>query len=206
MHFALALWVVALCLGLAQAAHAAPPSHPNRASPSAKAEPAEELEYDDYRLTLLANDAAAISLVITGAILEDNDTVTTALVAAGVGAYALGGPIIHLVHQQNARALQSFGLRVGLPGAGLLLATGMALSCGDAEGSEWCVYGAVVIGGVAAIGGILAAIIVDDAILGKAPKRQASKPAARPRSFQAGLAPLVDPKKGTVGLSLVGAF
>jgi hypothetical protein len=177
-----------------------PPDGENRVRRTARTAESEadpELDYDDYRLTMVAVDATAVALVAAGVYLDHED-VTPALALVGVGTYVLGGPIIHLAHEQSGRALGSIGLRVGLPATGLLVGGALAASCGGA--SEWCLVGAVLFGGVIGLGGVLAAIIVDDAVLGRAPK-PATKSAAR-----VALTPLLDPKRRAAGLSLVGAF
>jgi hypothetical protein len=167
---------------------------------------AEEPEYDDYRLSLLGSDLTAISLIVVGAVVsDDNDTIGNFALLGGVATYALGGPIIHLVHEQPGRALGSFALRVGLPGAGVLIIAGLASSC-QFGGEGGCEVGAVVFGGVVVLGGFVTAMIVDDGFLGKVPKSRAKNETRDANSFQAGLAPLIDPKKKSVGLSLVGAF
>ena len=165
----------------------------------------EEPEYDDYRLSLLASDLTAISLVFLGAVVyDDNEAIGNFGLAGGVATYALGGPILHVAHEQPGRALGSFALRLGLPGAGILIVAGLASSC-QSGGEGWCEVGAVVVGGTVMLGGFVTAMIVDDGFLGRAPKAQ-PKNETRASSFQAGLAPLIDPKKRSVGLSLVGAF
>jgi hypothetical protein len=166
----------------------------------------EEPEYDDYRLSLLGSDLTAISLVVVGALVyDDNDAIGNFALLGGFATYALGGPIIHLVHEQPGRALGSLALRVGLPGAGVLIIAGLASSC-QSGGDGGCEAGAVLVGGTLFLGGFVTAMIVDDGFLGKVPKSRAKNETRDASSFQAGLAPLIDPKKKSVGLSLVGAF
>ncbi|HEX6764496.1 MAG TPA: hypothetical protein VF103_03440, partial [Polyangiaceae bacterium] len=75
----------------------------------------------------------------------------------------------------------------------------------------------VVTGGFAVIGatiGVLVAVIIDDSSLGKVPLDDASTatPAtggsnrAESGAFSAALVPMVDQRRKTLGLSLVGAF
>jgi hypothetical protein len=209
---AVAFMVVGVIVALAPVARAedsfATPDPPATAR-SAPTEPAwrsqpktGEVEYDDYRLSLVAVDASAVTLIVSGAILGVPPTVSTVFFFGGVGTYALGGPIVHLVHEQNGRALGSFALRVGLPAVGIGAFAGLGVSCGEGGELGACL-GAVLLGGVLTVGGVLAAMIVDDAVLGKAPK---ARKAPSARTFSTGVAPLFDPKEKRVGLSLVGAF
>ena len=198
-------WMVGFALLVTRVAHAGPPALSPEPSESAEARSSPAPEYDDYRLTLLFSDLTAVSLLIGTAAVSDNETIATGFVAAGLGTYALGGPIIHFVHKQPGRGFTSLGLRVGLPLVGISLGIGLAAACGSGEGAEWCAVGAVLFGGVIAVGGAVTAMIIDDSILGKAPKNPKKDQATR-SSFRLGLAPLFDPSKRTLGMSLVGGF
>ena len=197
------LWMLGFVLCFTRVAHAGPPASLPKPSESAESPPVPQ--YDDYRLTLMFSDAAAISLLIGTAAVSENETIATGFVVAGLGTYALGGPIIHFVHKQPARGFGSFGLRVGLPLVGISMGVGLAAGCGSGDGSEWCAVGAIIFGGVIAVGGALTAMIVDDSILGRAP-RNPRKDEARRSSLRLGLAPLFDPSKKTLGMSLMGGF
>jgi hypothetical protein len=200
------LWMVGFAFFLVtRAALAGPPAMPPKPAESAEARPSSVPEYDDYRLTLLLSDASAVALLLGTAAVSENETIATGFVVAGLGTYALGGPIIHLVHEQPGRALGSFGLRVGLPAVGISMGVGLALGCGSGEGSEWCALAAILFGGVMAIGGAVTAMIIDDSMLGRAPKKPPKNEAYR-SSVRLGLAPLFDPNKKTLGMSLVGGF
>ena len=202
----LVLGCVLVSSGIAEAAPPTGSAEPTKWTGPPSSVTTEEPEYDDYRLSLLGSDAAALSLLVVGAIVsDDNETIGNFGLVGGVATYALGGPIIHFTHEQPGRALGSFALRVGLPGAGVLIIAGLASSC-QSGGDGWCEVGAVVVGGTVLLGGFLTAMIVDDGFLGKAPKSRAKNETRDAQSFQAGLAPLIDPKKKSVGLSLVGAF
>jgi hypothetical protein len=200
------LWMVVFALIFAsRAALAGPPAVPPKPSESAEAGSPSVPEYDDYRLTLLLSDATAVSILIGTAAVSENETIATGFVVAGLGTYALGGPVIHFVHEQPGRAFGSFGLRVGLPAVGISMGVGLALSCSSGEGEGWCQLAAVLFGGVIAIGGAVTAMIIDDSILGRAPKKPPKNEAHR-SSFRLGLAPLIDPNKKALGMSLVGGF
>jgi hypothetical protein len=70
--------------------------------------------------------------------------------------YLVPSPIIHAAHGNGIAALGSVGLRVGMPGLGIL--AGAAIGSGLLEQFAW----AVVLGGIGAAG----AIAIDAAVLG----------------------------------------
>ena len=148
--------------------------------------------YDDYRLTLVALDAAALVMVL-GAAAAENEL----LAVGGVGTYALGAPVVHLAHGQPGRSLISLTLRVGVPALGIAIMTTSLASC------ESCAGGAI-FGGVVVLGGIVTAIIVDDAFLGNVPKPLPQT--ERRSSLRIGVSPIIEPKAKPLGLSLLGAF
>ena len=199
------IWMVGFVLFVTEVAHAGPPALSPKPSESAETSGSGEQEYDDYRLTLVLSDATAISLLLGTAAVSENETISTGFVLAGLGTYALGGPIIHFAHDQPARGFTSLGLRVGLPGAGVLVGAGLLMGCPPND-EGWCAVGAVIFGGVIAVGGALTAMIIDDSMLGRAPKNPPKDQVRRTTAFRAGLAPLFDPKKRALGLSLVGDF
>jgi len=156
------------------------------------------MTYDDYRLTLVGLDAAAIALVLGAAAAQD-DPLIGMLALSGVGTYALGAPIVHLAHGQPGRSLLSVALRVGVPGLGIAIMTTSVDSCAS------CAGGAV-FGGMVVLGGIVTAIIVDDAYLGKVPKPVPQTERRSTSSLRFGVTPIVGPKAKTLGLSLLGSF
>jgi hypothetical protein len=89
---------------------------------------------------------------------------------------------------------------VGLPTVGVLVGFGLA---GDCE-SE-C-YGRAIVGGAMMFGGIVAASIIDDGFLGKAPKARAKDATSGASTFRARLVPIIHPKRNALGLSMLGAF
>ena len=68
------------------------------------------------------------------------------------------------------------------------------------ENADWCPAGAAILGGLLGIAGAVTAAVIDDAVLGKVPPKEA------PRTASWGIAPLVSPRKSAVGVSVVGAF
>jgi len=200
------LVVLACALGFAGRARAAPPAQgrqpTNVSEPSTPAN-TQDVVYDDYRLTLLACDGAAVSMVILGAVLYDADdsgAAGTLSFLGGAATYVLGGPIVHFAHEQPGRGFGSLALRLGLPTVGVLIGFGLAGNC------ESECYGRAIVGGVAMFGGVIAASIIDDGFLGKVPKAPAKQATSGASTFRARFAPIIDPKRHALGLSLLGAF
>jgi hypothetical protein len=195
--------VLGLCLFLARVAQAGVPvTAPQPIKPPPAPLP---VEYDDYRLTLLGVDVAAVSMLVGAAYLSQDGTSAAPLALAGFGAYAFGGPVVHLVHEQPSRALGSLGLRLGLPLAGLLTGAALIPTCPSGDAGV-CTASMLGIGILLAGGGALAAMIIDDTVLGYAPKASPEYQSRRESSFLLAVAPLLEPRRKTSGLSLVGAF
>jgi hypothetical protein len=154
--------------------------------------------YLDYRPLLLLSDASAVTALIAGAAM-DNDA-SGELAWTGLAVYALAPPVIHLAHRQPTRAAASAGMRLGFPALGIGLGVGLA-SCeprideaGQSEHSFGCPLGAALLG---AMSGALAAILVDDLLLGEVEREDATS---------VHLAPLVSPRNKAFGLTVAGAF
>jgi hypothetical protein len=197
MHMGLPLSVVGFCLLLAPGVHAAAPVAEPQPPESSVWVPSPE--YDDYRLTLFAVDATSVSLLVaSGFVQYVNLDLTTTLVLAGFGGYLFGGPIVHLAYEQPLLALGSFGLRVGLPVAGVWMAN-LVAPCETGEAEFIC-------GGAFGFAGALAAMLIDDIVLGKAPRPSEEYELYEESSFSLGFLPQFEPKKKFAGLSLLGTF
>jgi hypothetical protein len=161
--------------------------------------------YLDYRLYLLATDAAALTFVIGGAALQNQASMP--VVYTGVAAYALGAPMVHVAHEQPERALGSLGMRLGFPVLGAALGYGLtAATCDPNTSGEFgCLGAAVLFIGGGFFGGVLSAMIVDDAILGKVELTQTRERAGR-SSPRLGVAPFLAPKAKGMGITVAGAF
>jgi len=72
-----------------------------------------------YGWQIMLIDAAALGVVATDLALGERASPVPGIL--GLGAYALGGPIVHLVHQRPPAALGSLGLRLALPVVGALI-------------------------------------------------------------------------------------
>jgi hypothetical protein len=142
--------------------------------------------------------------ILAGA-LDNKASVPVAVGALGI--YALGPAVVHLAHGQPQRAAASAGMRIGFPALGVGIAYALSASCGtrlddagEPESDLGCIFTALFLGGVVAVGGTVSAIIIDDAVLGKV----ARKEVARGPTF--GVAPLVSARSKALGLTLVTAF
>jgi hypothetical protein len=165
-----------------------------------------------YGWQLLINDVASTGLLIAGAFAkaaEENggidDTPGGGLVWTSVGAFMLGGPIIHLAHGRLEAAVASLGLRAGGAfvgvGIGALMGAASGVGCqpnyiGQGPGGNMNVNGTdcstdYVLGGF--IGAVVGAVI-DDSVLAweRVPVRPAA--ARTPSSF--GWTPTFAPVKG----------
>jgi len=113
-----------------------------------------------YHLEMLAVDAASLTAVVTGGVIEGNHgynpLVSEVLRGAGVSGYVLGGPIVHLVHRQYGRAGISLALRVGLP----MLGAVVGLSTASCHPDEWFCGAGEAAAGVAI--GSAAAMVIDN--------------------------------------------
>ena len=163
-------------------AHAEPP-----------AEPATESSW--YGWEVFVSGASSLAVLAIGGAVDDS-TATPILMTLGGTGYALGGPIIHLVHDDGLEALGSFGLNLGMPIvagviAGLITqAVGASNSAFSDFELGFIYYGAPV--------GALAAIVLDGLLLSD----DDAPAAASQAGFGLGLAPT----RHGFGLSLGGTF
>jgi hypothetical protein len=123
--------------------------------------PPSRLQERWYGWQTLTTDGASVVLLLAAAATADSGRATGALGALSLGGYLLGGPVVHLVHDNPGRALGSFALRGGLPI--VLGAVGVQLE--DCEDGEFfCGVGGAVIGGLL---GIVGAIVIDASVLAR---------------------------------------
>ena len=113
-----------------------------------------------YGYQTLAADGLSL-LVALGGLRADTGVVST----IGMGGFALGGPIIHLVHHNYLAAGGSLALRVGAPFLFGFVGSQME-NCGPNSGWFCGVAGAVIGGSL----GILTASIIDAAVLAHEPE------------------------------------
>jgi len=92
------------------------------AAPSTETETPVETHW--YGWQTMATDAGAVALVAIGAPLTADGDKTGrviaggTLIAAGVGLYLAGGPLVHASHRRAKAAWMDAGFRLGLPGTG----------------------------------------------------------------------------------------
>ena len=157
-------YLMSLALALASASPAfADPLAAEPAWPWTPSDPS------SYRLEVAAVDASAVAALAMG----HNSTLVVGL---SIATYALGSPILHLVHQRPGNALGSFVMRVGLPVGGATL--GYLLTNGSSGGEEipgW--VGGAALGLVA---GVVAASALDIGVLAKAEETPHLAPAVTP--------------------------
>lgn len=177
-------------------APAAPPAPCPPPAPVAKpkrAEPPPQTVWYGWQ-TILA-DAGAVTLAVSSGLLEENKG---APLAAGLGVYLLGAPLIHAVNGQLGKGAGSFGLRLGAPIAGTVggLALGVATCPADdgLNNGPYCQIGLAALGGLA---GIITASVVDAAVLAKKEVRPA-------RALS--IAPSVVPSRQGTTFGLAGTF
>jgi hypothetical protein len=156
-------------LVLVATAHADPPSMTVPLAPPPAA--ADQGDTDSYRLQTALCDVAAVAMFTIAAKSEDGD----AAADLGLAMYVAGGPIVHLIHHHNGRAVASLALRVALPV--VVGAVGAALASGQCSNDDDCGFaalGGAVIGGVV---GAAAASAIDIGYLSRSEDAPATRPA-----------------------------
>jgi hypothetical protein len=156
-----------ILLLLVATAHADPPGMTAPAAP-----PIDHGDADSYRLQTAAADAAALAMFVIASKSEDGD----AAASIGLGMYVAGGPIVHLIHHHNGRAVASLALRVVLPviagavGAGIASGRCSSQDCDD----PFAGLGGALIGAVVGAG---AASAIDIGYLSRGEDAPATRPA-----------------------------
>jgi hypothetical protein len=119
-----------------------------------------------YRLQIIAADAAALALAAGASRAERGSEGADTLVLSSIATYVAAAPLVHVAHARQGRAAASLALRVGSLFAGALVG-GALLPAARCD----CSLGPI----LGAIGGGLAASIIDTTLLAGAdkPKRAA---------------------------------
>ena len=113
-----------------------------------------------YGWQTLATDGAALMLAVVA--VRGDDDISSLLGLTSVALYGLGGPVVHLTHDNGWQALGSLALRGGLPV--LAGAAGVALErCDNSDEEDFCGLSGAVLGGLA---GMVSAMVIDSAALG----------------------------------------
>lgn len=100
---------LAALLGLALTA-VAPLARAEEPRAAVATAPEPQAQTNWYGWQILLADALSVGLVYAGGTHDQG-----AVVVAGLGAYGLGGPVVHLGHGRDGLAVASIGLRGGLP-------------------------------------------------------------------------------------------
>ena len=153
-----------------------------------------------YGWQTLTSDGSAIALgaLAYGVDKAGGTAITNVFWTASVATFFLGAPVIHWKHGHVSKGFGSLGLRIGLPlGAFIAGALIGGVGCGDSDSEDRLVDCRVGVGAFAALAGLVAAPIVDAAVLAREP---VSPPAAPP--IQAAFVP----SDGGGKLVLAGRF
>lgn len=142
----------------------APEQRPTPAPPRALPSEAPRESTRWYGWQTLLTDGAALTFLFAVA-TADRASTEEAFVAASVGTYLLGGPIVHAGHGNWGRAVGSLGLRVGAP----MLGAGVGSALEDCSGGDFCGLAGAVFGGAV---GLLAAVTIDSAAIARDPVRE----------------------------------
>lgn len=167
-------------------------------APTTRSEPPSRTWYGWQ--TLVADGASLTAFAGAMALYRPSSGATqdlsAGLLVLGASGYVLGAPALHLAHDAPWRAAGSLGLRLGLPGAGLLAGLALAPRC---SGSLRCLDEGLEAGAVGTLLGVVGAIVVDAATLAFEPAAKAPGPL---RAWT--VAPRVDARRGEIAIT-VGA-
>lgn len=111
------LAAAALCVATASGSARADDADDSAASASARLAPTHKDEW--YGGPIIATDASAIALGVAG--FAVGGTGSAALGVTSFFVYGFGGPVVHGLHNQNAKGLIDLGLRFGLLAVGALI-------------------------------------------------------------------------------------
>lgn len=151
-----------------------------------------------YRKYTLATDAVSLGALVASGLTEGqgrrDSVVTNTLLATGVASSLLTTPVIHYLRGHRERSLGSFLMRLGMAGAGALLAVTANQDCTDTRnvpsdnmlGDDFlCEYdyaGYGIIGGLAVAMALDAAFLTDERVAaepGWSPQLTASRDGVR---------------------------
>jgi hypothetical protein len=84
-----------------------------------------------YGWQVMATDGAAIALLLGGAAVADggHSKIADSLYVLSLGAYAVGGPVIHGFHGEGGRGVLSLGMRLALPALAGVVGNSIAGGC-----------------------------------------------------------------------------
>ena len=189
-----------LCVGGAGRARA---DESNRTAPQA--------DQEGYRVEMAVASASSIGLFLLGDALESQGSpIPDAMMAVGAISAPLVGPVIHVRHHRYARALASFGMRVGLP-----ITLGIIGARSAHCGPDSIACGLDQLGLGMLIGSVLASALDTTLLSGPAspggagdggPESAEARPARRATTAATGLAPTVGASSSLAFVGLAGRF
>ncbi|QDG54758.1 hypothetical protein FIV42_29630 [Persicimonas caeni] len=143
---------------------------------SATAQADDSMQDEWYGWQIMPVDAASVGLMVCGmAELEQ-----TAMFS-GFAGYALGGPIVHLAHEQWWKSVGSLGLRLGVPTTSVLIASAFSSSSGNSQAAFADAMGK----GILALGlGAVAAMALDYIFLARKPMPSSNSSASQVQMLQ----------------------
>jgi len=145
-----------------QGSEASEPEAVQPASPSTTPHDTSALRERWYGWQLLSGDGTALLLLIAaGASSDQKSHISDVLGYSALGAYLVGGPVIHVAHRNPGRALGSLALRAGLPILFGALGSTLENCSGDNDYDLCGLPGAIFGGGL----GIATAITLDAGLL-----------------------------------------
>jgi hypothetical protein len=164
-----------------------------RAGEADVAEKAETPQTSWYGWQTLISDGSAVGLFSLAYLMDYEGKGSTSrqayadggnvLFAAGFATYLGGAPVIHWVHGNGRTGWASLGLRAGLPIGGAIAGALIgAAACGSSNSEELvpCPVAFAAVGGLA---GIVAAPILDSAVLAREPVKPPIGPRLQTATF-----------------------
>ena len=106
-------------------------SAPPAAPPAATLEPVSQTHWYGWQTLLV--DGAALGVTVGGFWLRPPHQDWSVVSIVGIGAWAVGAPVVHWSHGRVGVGLASLGFRLALPALGLLL---LSTPCSSSECSE----------------------------------------------------------------------
>jgi hypothetical protein len=195
------LLTVAAPLASSSSALALAPERAGQPSTVAKDRASQESTREWYGTPIVISDVLALGALFGGtaiAITSDSP-LGKPLALAGLGAYLVGGPLVHIDEKRLGPGVGSLSLRLLIPVVGAATGTLLgALASSDCRrnDSDSCVEdGMLVAFAVGSVAGLLAAAIVDSAVLARKPR--AGRLVLR-------VVPVFHPEHARTGLSLCG--
>ena len=198
----MAISILFIALAGTTAGHAEPVPDTLRLPPTeeASAARAPSVERRWYGWQIMLTDVAAIGLLATSLMAREDGSaghLSESLEGAGMGAWLLGGPTIHLAHGDAIQSIGSLALRGLLPIAGAIVGSSIGEAGAEGEllaGLQEGIYGL--------LAGAATAAVLDWTLLSYETVARPASEASQPGS----LAPSIAFTKSSVSLGVRGSF